>query len=82
MDLNTTIKRQIAEWIKSFQKYTYKRHTLYRDINVKGWKKTYYVTRKPKRSKEAIPILDQKDFKIKIITRGKEVYFIEVAILQ
>ena len=41
-------------------------------LKVKGWKKIYHANRNQKRGEESISMLDQTDFKIKIITRGKE----------
>ena len=47
-------------------------------LKVRGWKKVYHANGKQKTAGVAILISDQRDFKIKTVTRDKEGHYIMI----
>ena len=83
--LNGPTKRhRLAEWIQKQDPYTcYLQETHFRPsdtyrLKVRGWKKIFHANGNQKKAGIAILILDKIDFKIKTITRDKEVYYIMI----
>ena len=83
--LNATTKRQrLAEWIQKqgpYICYLQETHFRHRDayrLKVKGWKKIFHANGNQKKAGVAILISVKIDFKIKTITRDKEVHYIMI----
>lgn len=80
--LNIAIKERLVEWINCPDPTIFcsqKTHFLLKDTNRlkrKGQKKIYHVNSNQKRAGVTILISDKIDFKIKIVTRCKEVHVI------
>ena len=83
--LNAPTKRhRLAKWIKKqdpciccLQEIHFKPRDTYR-LKVRGWKKIFHANGNQKKAGVAILISDKIDFKIKIIMRDKEGYYIMV----
>ena len=79
-----TKKHRLAEWIQKQDPYTcclqdthFRPRDTYR-LKVKGWKKIFHANGNQKEAGVAILISDKIDFKIKIVTRDKEEYYIMI----
>ena len=83
--LNAPTKRhRLAEWIQKqdphiccLQETHFRPRDTYR-LKVKGWKKKFHANGNKKKAGVAILILDKIDFKIKTVTRDKEVHYIMI----
>ena len=83
--LNASTKRhRLAEWTQKQDPYIcclQETHFRPRDtckLKVKGWKKKFHANGNKKKAGVAILILDKIDFKIKTVTRDKEVHYIMI----
>ena len=83
--LNAPTKRHsLAEWIQNQDPYIcclQETHFRPRDtytLKVRGWKKLFHANGNQKKAGVAILISDKINFKIKVITRDKERYYIMI----
>ena len=74
-------RHKLAEWVQKqdpciccLQETHFWPRDTYR-LKVRGWKKIFLANGNQKKSGIAIPILGKMDFKIKIVTRGKEGHY-------
>ena len=83
--INAPTKRhRLAELIQKqdlymccLQKTHFRPRDMYR-LKVRGWRKIFHVNGNQKKAGVAILISDKKDFKIKTITKDKEVHYIMI----
>ena len=84
-ELNAPSKRhRLAEWIQKqdlhiccLQESHFQAQDTYR-LKVRRWKNIFHANGKQKKAGVAILISDQKDLKIKMITRDKEGHYIMI----
>ena len=83
--LNAPTKRhRLDKWIQNQDQYIcclqdthFRPRDTYR-LKAKGWKKIFHTNGNQKKARVAILISDKTDFKIKIVTRDKEGYYIMI----